>query len=504
TATVSDSGEGTAMAGVDYGIFSPQVLFFGAGSANSASRTFTVTPFDNGIIDAERTIVLNVAVAGAQTATSQLTLTLVDDEDPITVVLDNGPNFTRSEGNTASVQVRASTAGGAALFNAVTVTLSVSLGDAEEADYSLVGGASTTFAAGTPSGTVRSIPIQVVQDGQLELEETLGYTVAITSGTATFSGTDNGSVTLQDDERVQLAVSTADIVTPSESGSFEIEYDVNVVRDGGAAIGTGFEYPFTVSAVALAGGTLSPSDYTLTDDTTLSISAASPAANPGSLIVLITDDTIEEGEESVEFEIQAPPSVPLATADRRVRITVPANDAPVEVVPVYASNGANWNDYVATDGVDRFSHSGAACDATTAVYFDECVHAGELREFIVPGESDCAGIAATDSLGAFEWQCYDLGATIAVRSEQLRDTAGLRTLIDFTTLAWRDNVLTVTKSGAPLVSTTPGAWWSNSIVGVSLEGDASGGGSVGSQPDGTIVAATSAIVSTQPRSMWLR
>lgn len=65
------------------------------------------------------------------------------------------------------------------------------------------------------------------------------------------------------------------------------------------------------------------------------------------------------------------------------------------VAAVFPTNGANWNDYVT--GTVATATDTACVAATDTV----CVHGGERRVVQVTGRSDCTGLTATDSLGAF-------------------------------------------------------------------------------------------------------
>ena len=126
-----------------------------------------------------------------------------------------------------------------------------------------------------------------------------------------------------------------------------------------------------------------------------------------------------------------------------------------EVTPLYAA-APDWNDYV--------QPSGEACVGDEAD-LNACFHAGDKRELIISLENSCEGAVISDQLGKFRWQCVEEGGTIHIRSEGLVPGAGLRDLIDFTTVtpAWRDNSVKVRK-GNTIYDSQAGAWWGNAFL----------------------------------------
>lgn len=132
------------------------------------------------------------------------------------------------------------------------------------------------------------------------------------------------------------------------------------------------------------------------------------------------------------------------------------------VSSLYSTNGSAWNDYVKNDGVDIYTASDTACAGTETGGYRACLHGGELRTFTVTGVTSCAGLAAEDALGAFDWVCDDSGGTVRFISAGLRHGKYLSDLIDFGGPGWRDNKVTVRGTG---VGETPfSSWWSNPFV----------------------------------------
>lgn len=132
---------------------------------------------------------------------------------------------------------------------------------------------------------------------------------------------------------------------------------------------------------------------------------------------------------------------------------------PLSVEPAYATNGADWNDYVLNDGSSAFASSGGACTGSE-LGNPLCLHAGELRKVVVSGVSSCAGLALSDSLGAFDWTCRDGSGTATFFSSGLKSTKGLKDLLNPT--SWKSNSVTLAGSGNNM--SVPASWWGNPVA----------------------------------------
>jgi hypothetical protein len=134
------------------------------------------------------------------------------------------------------------------------------------------------------------------------------------------------------------------------------------------------------------------------------------------------------------------------------------------VAPLYPSSGANWNDYVARDGLTRIDAGDAPCDPATASGYGACLHGGEMRAIDVPGKADCVDVSASDELEAFRWHCDDSGASVRVVATGLADDAYLSHLLDFTTSAWRPNRVTIRDTDGVYAESPATAWWTNPVA----------------------------------------
>lgn len=132
-------------------------------------------------------------------------------------------------------------------------------------------------------------------------------------------------------------------------------------------------------------------------------------------------------------------------------------DATLTVESRY-TGGSNWLDYVTE------ADTTVACSLVAIA--NDCLHAGEARKVTVTGETDCDKLTMTDNLGVFTWTCDDTSGT-AVFYSYMKSTKHLRDLIDASGLAFRDNYVSLTStdcSSATPNTSTPGAWWTNTIA----------------------------------------
>ena len=135
-----------------------------------------------------------------------------------------------------------------------------------------------------------------------------------------------------------------------------------------------------------------------------------------------------------------------------------------EVSALYPVNGANWNDYVANDGANRFQATDTACNTTTTGGYYACIHGGLYRNVVLSKPASCSDqLSARDALGVFRWSCDDSSGKVRMVATGFQDGKYLSDLIDFATGSWRANSVTVTNGTA--TATTPSAvWWSNPIA----------------------------------------
>ncbi len=141
--------------------------------------------------------------------------------------------------------------------------------------------------------------------------------------------------------------------------------------------------------------------------------------------------------------------------------------AAIVAAPVYpnAGAGAQWLEFVANDGPDPFSGSGALCDVDVdgPRGYLECLHAGELRQVALPMIADCGGLVAHDSSLALAWHCYASDSGIVFRSLRTYEGRGLADLLIPDGSGFAPLRVEVTDDRDLVALTDPDTWWSNPI-----------------------------------------
>ena len=149
--------------------------------------------------------------------------------------------------------------------------------------------------------------------------------------------------------------------------------------------------------------------------------------------------------------------------------------------PLYPQSGGNWNDYVTNDGATPFTATNTPCSSSQGDKYSSCLHGGEMRAVLVPGEKSCSDLTAADTLNAFSWSCDEANGIVRMVSSGLQNDVRLSDLIDVpqnATPAWKPDSVTVYKAGNDFGSTPTAIWWSNPIVANPPEGALSRAGTI--------------------------
>jgi parallel beta-helix repeat protein len=145
-------------------------------------------------------------------------------------------------------------------------------------------------------------------------------------------------------------------------------------------------------------------------------------------------------------------------------ITSPTASLTVAAIPLnpvsalFPTNGANWNDYV------QGTVSAATDTACNAASDTACVHGGERRIVVATGMSSCAGLTASDDLGAFNWTCDGSTNPVRMVSTGLAVGKKLSDLVDFGTAGFKSNKVSVNLNSNLWGVTPSTAWWSNPVA----------------------------------------
>jgi len=129
---------------------------------------------------------------------------------------------------------------------------------------------------------------------------------------------------------------------------------------------------------------------------------------------------------------------------------------PIPVIAAFPAH-ADWNAYVQRADGPLLAIPDVDCDRAT----DDCVHAGVVRRYDVPGVTSCDGLLAQDDLNAFVWACDDTSGHAVVYSVTLRADVRLVDLLSGAGFAL--NAVTVQRTGTPIARSSSTRWWSNPV-----------------------------------------
>jgi outer membrane protein OmpA-like peptidoglycan-associated protein len=301
--TIPFAVSGTATASIDYSITASPVVI----GAGGTSATIVLTPIDDAIIEDDETVVvtLGTPIDATVGATSSETVTIIDNDGPMTVALTTAAQ-TASEGSgTVTVTVVAP----GVSSKDVTVPFTLSGTATNLADY-----VSTASPLVIPAGSGSATATLTLLDDSLdEPDETVVITLGLPTN-ATLGAIVAQTVTVTDNDPapvVQLAAATQ---TVSEGAG-----TVTITATLSAASGRDVTVPFT-----LGGTAQQPSDYTA-GATSILIPAGSTSA---SATLTIVDDNVIEGDETVVVTLGTPVNATAGVVNVET-ITIIDNEGPV-------------------------------------------------------------------------------------------------------------------------------------------------------------------------------
>jgi hypothetical protein len=195
-AHVSDAGTGNASSGADYTALAGAPLVFPAGSVNGAQLAVDVSTGQDDLIEGDEAIDLVLSCDNAPAGGSGIhELTIADaDHANIAFVQANGGTSAEDAGSIGA-QVELTYDAGLTLTVAAEASVAISPSGAalEGSDLALAGAPKVHFAAGAPSGAVRTVTLDLVDDAIPEGDE-----VAVLALAASGSGVDvSGGATHQ-------------------------------------------------------------------------------------------------------------------------------------------------------------------------------------------------------------------------------------------------------------------------------------------------------------------
>ena len=290
--TLSLSGTATEGAGTDYTINSSTITIAAGNTTGTAQLSILEDSFSE---VPNETIVVDIAsVSGGDSAVEaapaqQVAVTITDNEATPQITLAPTPTSPIAEnGGTSTVTVSSTPASS----SVITVNFSLSGSADNGSDYS-IGTTSLTIPANTAS---TSTLVSSLNDGAFDPAETIVIDIASVSGGSAVEagGNQQETITITDDESAPVVNLSANNSTVSEgSGSGAIVVTVSLSNASPTSTTVGLTT--TGSQTATGSGV----DYTLNSNS-LVISAGSTTATT---TIDLVDDTLVEGAETIELEI---------------------------------------------------------------------------------------------------------------------------------------------------------------------------------------------------------
>ena len=290
--TLSLSGTATEGAGTDYTINSSTITIAAGNTTGTAQLSILEDSFSE---VPNETIVVDIAsVSGGDSAVEaapaqQVAVTITDNEATPQITLAPTPTSPIAEnGGTSTVTVSSTPASS----SVITVNFSLSGSADNGSDYS-IGTTSLTIPANTAS---TSTLVSSLNDGAFDPAETIVIDIASVSGGSAVEagGNQQETITITDDESAPVVNLSANNSTISEgAGSGAIVVTVSLSNASPTSTTVGLTT--TGSQTATGSGV----DYTLNSNS-LVISAGSTTATT---TIDLVDDTLVEGAETIELEI---------------------------------------------------------------------------------------------------------------------------------------------------------------------------------------------------------
>ncbi|MBL8001394.1 MAG: lamin tail domain-containing protein, partial [Flavobacteriales bacterium] len=287
--------------------YTTQTVTFPANSGAAQNVTITVT--DNGVNDGDATLVFQLQNVAGGTAPAQIfspstyTLTVTDNDSPPVVSVNS---VTLAEGNSGTTNAVVSVTMNAPPASNVVVALTDALtGTATSVtDYGTFTPASLTF---TPTDTypfAQSVTIPVFGDTDVEPNETVNYTLGITSGPAVL-GLSTGTLTIVNDDVPTIFINEVDAdQTGTDNQEFiELYGTPNASLTGTTLVFYNGSNDLSYASFDLDGFTLDANGFFVVGNT----------AVPG-VDLVFTDNILQNGADAVALYYADATSFPLNTA----------------------------------------------------------------------------------------------------------------------------------------------------------------------------------------------
>ena len=331
--TLSYSVGGTATSGGDYTALSGSVTV----AAGSSSVNIPVAIIDDSADENSETVELRLTIGSGYTVggTARHTLTITDNDDPPPPT--PAANFATASSSVGEGAGTRNVAVNLAPAPQSGITLSYSVGGTatEGSDYTALSG-SVTVAAGSSSV---NIPVAIIDDSADENSETVELRLTIGSG-YTVGSTARHTLTITDNDDPPPPPTPAAAFATASSTAREDAGTRNVAVNLAPAPQSGITLSYSVGGTATGG-----SDYTALAGT-VTVAAGTSYVN---IPVAITDDSADEGSETVELRLTIGSGYTVGSTARHT-LTITDNDDPPPPPPQSPPTTVSIHDASAEEG----------------------------------------------------------------------------------------------------------------------------------------------------------
>ena len=271
--TIALSPAGTATEGTDYAILEATLVL----PARQTSVSTAVTAIDDTVVEGDETIEITARHADEMVGAGQ-TITILDDDEPEFSLTVDAVNIVE-DGGSATVTV---STGEATFRTAQTITLVTGGTATEGEDYTIAQQTLTLSAGETSVSTTVTATDDTTQEGNETLVIEAQHAGEIVGGSQTITIIDNdmAQFTLTvDATSIDEDGGSAEVTVSTGEATFRTAQTITLVTDGTATQGT---------------------DYAIAQQT-LTLSAGETSV---STTVTATDDTVQEGDETLVIEAQ--------------------------------------------------------------------------------------------------------------------------------------------------------------------------------------------------------
>ena len=322
-AEISVAG-GSATLGTDYGI-NNGILSFPVGSGPGTIQQLGLSIVDDLEVEGNETADFKIqSVTGPATIglPDMHTTTIVDNDvaqPEFRVVFEAPTSFVPEDFGRNLVGVFLEGPAGATLPAEVAVNVVVSSGGSATSglDYTAFFAGGVVFPAGFPAGNPLQVPVDIIDDNLVEGNELAHFRIDTVSGPASIGLTDVHIMTIEDNDEAQPSFSLRFDTVASSAGEGSGSTLVRVELVGTA--GTNLAVPVSVDVIDTGAGTADTAEFVLggpAGSSPIVFNAGQPAGATRVIDIGIIDDTLLEGDETVELMLANATGATIGTPDK--------------------------------------------------------------------------------------------------------------------------------------------------------------------------------------------